>query len=139
MGKALDSSGFSSWIGLLVTNSSIQLNTYTLSIIGGVLGFLITFPASNTASAIVAAPLIAKIAKAAGVNPVAPVITTALACSISSAIPSTTPPMAIIYGSGKVNIKNMFKVGFLADVTRLLILVTTEPILVQLFLSLKGL
>ena len=86
-----------------------------------------------------AAPLIAKIAKAAGVNPVAPVITTALACSISSAIPSTTSPMAIIYGSGKVNIKNMFKAGFLADVTRLLILVTTEPILVQLFLSLKGL
>jgi len=139
MGKALDSSGFSSWIGLIVTNSSIQLNTYTLSIIGGVLGFLITFPASNTASAIVATPLIAKIAKAAGVNPVAPVITTALACSISSAIPSTTPPMAIIYGSGKVNIKNMFKAGFLADVTRLLFLIATEPILVQFFLSLKGL
>jgi len=33
----------------------------------------------------------------------------------------------------------MFKTGFLADVTRLLILIATEPILVQLFLSRKGL
>lgn len=139
MGKALDASGFSKWLTLLITNTGIELNLFTLSAIGAFVGFAITFPASNTASAMVSVPLVASIAKGAGLNPVSPVIATALACSISSAIPSTTPPMAIIYGSRKVDVKNMFKAGIISDVLRLVILVLTEPYLVSLLLQLKGL
>ncbi|MEM0495228.1 MAG: SLC13 family permease [Thermofilum sp.] len=138
MGKALEGGGFSRWLALLITNSGVELNTYTLSAIGAILGFAITFPASNTAAAVVSTPLVAAIAKGAGINPIAPVLATALACSISSAIPSTTPPMAIIYGSGKVSMKNMFKAGIVADLLRLAILILTLPFFAGLLLQLKA-
>lgn len=137
MGRALDGGGFSRWLALLITNSGIELNAYSLSAIGALVGFAITFPASNTAAAVVSTPLIAAIAKGAGINPIAPVIATALACSVSSAIPSTTPPMAIIYGSGKVSIKSMFKAGMIADLLRLAFLILTLPFFAGILVQLK--
>lgn len=136
MGAALDASGFSQWIALMISSTG-ALNTFTLSAVAALLGFLITFPASNTAAAIITTPLVASIAKGAGINPVAPVLSAALACSISSALPSTTPPMAIIYGSRKVRAATMFKVGILSDLLRLAFLVVTEPYLVSTLLALK--
>ncbi|AKG38347.1 hypothetical protein MA03_02370 [Infirmifilum uzonense] len=137
MGYALDSSGFSNWLALMISKLG-TLDIYSLSAVAALIGFAITFPASNTAAAIITVPLVASIAKGMGVNPAYPVITAALACSISSALPSTTPPMAIIYGSRKVKASNMFKVGMLADVVRLIILMATEPILVSILLNIKG-
>jgi len=136
MGKALDASGFSRWIALVISRAG-ALDTFTLSAVAALLGFLITFPASNTAAAMITAPLVASMAKGAGVNPVAPVLSAALACSISSALPSTTPPMAIVYGSRKVRAATMFKVGILSDLLRLAFLVVTEPYLVSTLLALK--
>lgn len=138
MGLALDSSGFSRWIALALSSSTV-LDVSSLTLIGALLGFLITFPASNTAAALVSVPLIASLAKGAGVNPVAPVLSTALACSISSALPSTTPPMAIVYGSRKVKISNMFKVGIVSDLLRLIALIAAEPHFVRVLLAFKGL
>jgi len=136
MGKALDASGFSRWIALVISRAG-ALDTFTLSAVAALLGFLITFPASNTAAAMITAPLVASMAEGAGVNPVAPVLSAALACSISSALPSTTPPMAIVYGSRKVRAATMFKVGILSDLLRLAFLVVTEPYLVSTLLALK--
>jgi sodium-dependent dicarboxylate transporter 2/3/5 len=65
------------------------------------------------------------------------VLSAALACSISSALPSTTPPMAIVYGSRKVRASTMFKVGIVADLLRLAVLVATEPYLVSILLAIK--
>ena len=109
-----------------------------ISAISAILGFLITYPASNTASSLIACPLAAALAQGAGVNPIPPVITAALASSISSALPSTTPPMAIVYGSGYVRLWTMFKVGMVSDVIRLVLLVLIEPYLANLLLMLKG-
>lgn len=138
MGAALDASGFSRWLALAIAGSG-ALDPFTLTAIAALLGFAITFPASNTAAAMVSVPLVASIAKGVGVNPVAPVLAAALACSISSALPSTTPPMAIVYGSGKVRMANMFKVGIVSDLLRLAVLVATEPYLAGALLRLKGL
>lgn len=103
------------------------------------LGFLITYPASNTASTVIAAPIASSISITAGINPLPAVIATALACSISSALPSTTPPMAIVYGSKKIKLINMFKVGMIADTLRLIVLLITIPYLSGVLLELKGL
>ena len=138
MGVALDASGFSKWLALAIAGLG-ALDSFTLTAIAALLGFAITFPASNTAAAMVSVPLVASIAKGVGVNPVAPVLAAALACSISSALPSTTPPMAIVYGSGKVKMANMFKVGIVSDLLRLAVLIATEPYLVSALLRLKGL
>ncbi|MEM2791256.1 MAG: SLC13 family permease [Thermofilaceae archaeon] len=138
MGLALDASGFSRWIALAISSLG-ALDAFSLSVIGALLGFLITFPASNTAAAMISVPLIASLARGAGINPVGPILSTALACSISSALPSTTPPMAIIYGSGKVRVSSMFKVGIVSDLLRLALLIATQPVLVNYLLTIKGL
>ena len=54
------------------------------------------------------------------------------ACSISSAIPSTTPPMAIVYSSRVVRISNMFKTGMTSDLIRLVLLIFLGPLLIDL-------
>ncbi|MEM4679955.1 MAG: SLC13 family permease, partial [Thermofilaceae archaeon] len=138
MGLALDASGFSRWIALMITSAG-NLDVYRLSVVGALLGFILTLPASNTAAAMISVPLVASLAKETGVNPAAPILSTALACSISSALPSTTPPMAIVYGSRKVKVSNMFKVGIVSDILRLAVLVAIGPQLTNLLLALKGL
>ncbi len=140
LGKGLDSSGFSLWLGeSIMSLTGNQLNVFTITFISAFLGFLITYPASNTASTVIAAPIASSISIAAGINPLPAVIATVLACSISSALPSTTPPMAIVYGSKKIKLINMFKLGMIADTLRLIVLLITIPYLSEFLLELKGL
>ena len=96
------------------------------------LGFALSYAASNTAAALISTPIAASLALGVGVSPVGPVIAAALACSISSAIPSTTPPMAIVYSSGFVKIWDMFRVGMVSDLLRLTALILTGPLFVGL-------
>ncbi|MEM3615736.1 MAG: DASS family sodium-coupled anion symporter [Candidatus Methanomethylicia archaeon] len=141
MSKALTGSGFSEWIAMLMSNfgSNWVGNVWVVSVLSAILAFSITYPASNTAAALIACPLAVSLSKSVGVNPMAAVISAALASSISSALPSTTPPMAIVYGSGYVKLWNMFKVGMISDILRLILLIILEPYLVDVLLRLKGL
>jgi len=139
LGKGLEASGFAKWIALAITNQSfIELNPWTLSVISAIMAFLITYPASNTASSLIACPIAASLSIGAGINPLPAVISAALAASISSALPSTTPPMAIVYGSKYIKLWNMFKVGMVADTIRLILLILIEPYLAIYLCQLKG-
>lgn len=141
MGRALEQSGFSEWLTLLITNLGGEWikNPWVISALSAFLGFLITYPASNTVSSLIVCPLAATLARGAGVNPIPAIISAALASSISSALPSTTPPMAIVYASRYVKSWNMFKVGMISDIIRLLLLIVLEPYLADLLLAVKGL
>ncbi|OGS42740.1 MAG: hypothetical protein A3K67_04995 [Euryarchaeota archaeon RBG_16_62_10] len=130
LGMGLEMSGFAGWLadevaGMLGANPS----AWMIFAASCVLGFVLTYAASNTAAALISCPIAATLALGAGISPVPPIIGAALACSISSAIPSTTPPMAIVYSSGYVKIWTMFKVGIISDLIRLAALVTIGPVL----------
>ncbi|MCD6369320.1 MAG: DASS family sodium-coupled anion symporter [Thermoproteales archaeon] len=141
MGKALEQSGFSQWLVLIITQLGGEWikNPWVISALSAFLGFLITYPASNTVSSLIACPLAATLARGAGINPIPAIISAALASSISSALPSTTPPMAIVYGSRYIKSWNMFKVGMISDLIRLVLLITLEPYLADILLMTKGL
>lgn len=62
-----------------------------------IMAFAISYAASNTASAVITCPIAATLAVGAGINPIPPVIAAGLACSVSTAISSITPPMAKSY------------------------------------------
>jgi sodium-dependent dicarboxylate transporter 2/3/5 len=53
---------------------------------------------------------------AAGVNPLPPAIGATLGASWGFMLPVSTPPNAIVYGSGMVPITKMIRAGFLFDV-----------------------
>ena len=135
LGAGLKMSGFADWLAIGLSSSlGANPSAWTIFAVSCFLGFILTYAASNTAAALIACPIAATLAFSAGVHPVPPIIGAALACSISSAIPSTTPPMAIVYSSGYVKIWNMFKVGVVSDALRLGVLVLIGPFLCDLII-----
>ena len=137
LGRGLDASGFSRWLAQIITEGGIA-SYWQLVAISAILGFVVTYPASNTASAWITTPIAASLAIQLGFNPVPAVLAAGLACSISSALPSTTPPMAIIYGSKYIKLWNMFKTGMISDMLRLTILIILTPYLGEYLCNLKG-
>ena len=133
LGLGIESSGLSSWIAMeLSSNFGSEFTSWSIFGMSAILGFIMSYGASNTASAVIVCPLAATLAIGAGLDPIPPILAAGLACSISSSIPSTTPPMAIIYSSRKVKISNMFKTGITSDLIRLAILLLIGPLLIGL-------
>jgi len=70
---------------------------------------------SNTAAANMVVPVIISLALAARLNPVPPALGAILGCSWGFLLPVSSPPNAIVYGSGMVPIVRMIRAGFLFD------------------------
>jgi solute carrier family 13 (sodium-dependent dicarboxylate transporter), member 2/3/5 len=133
LGLGIESSGLALWVGNQISASAgANLTAPSIFAISAILGFILSYAASNTASAVIACPIAASLAIGAGFSPIPPIIAAGLGASISSAIPSTTPPMAIIYSSRVVSILSMFKTGMISDLLRLAILIFIGPILIDL-------
>jgi sodium-dependent dicarboxylate transporter 2/3/5 len=136
LGLGIESSGLAAWIGTQIsTNTDTNITESSIFAISAIMGFVMSYAASNTASAVIMCPVAASLAVGAGFNPIPPIIAAGLAASISSAIPSTTPPMAIIYSSKLVSILNMFKTGIISDLLRMGILITLGPMLIGLIFA----
>ncbi|MEX0619415.1 MAG: SLC13 family permease [Pseudohongiellaceae bacterium] len=77
---------------------------------------------SNTATASMAIPIMASLAQAIEVSPLLLLIPTALAASCAFMLPVSTPPNAIVYGSGRVPILKMVKAGLWLDLLSVILL-----------------
>ena len=66
---------------------------------------------SNTATATMILPILAALSVAVGVHPMLLMVPAAMAANCAYMLPVGTPPNAIIFGSGKLSIKEMAKVG----------------------------
>jgi sodium-dependent dicarboxylate transporter 2/3/5 len=75
----------------------------------------LTEATSNTATATMLAPLAIASAHAAGVSPVPSAMAVALGASMAFMLPVSTPPNAIVYGSGCVPITAMARHGAVLD------------------------
>jgi sodium-dependent dicarboxylate transporter 2/3/5 len=80
-----------------------------------------TETASNTASTTMLVPVTIAVAAAAGVSAVPPALGVTLAASLAFMLPVSTPPNAIVYGSGRVSILSMARAGFLLDLVTLVV------------------
>ncbi len=79
------------------------------------IAMLVSETSSNTASANMVIPVMIALAQAAGVNPIAPAIGATLGASWGFMLPVSTPPNAIVYGSGMVPITSMIRAGIFFD------------------------
>ena len=131
LGLGIENSGLVEWMGAEISSNLVSdFTPWTLFAISSIMGFILSYSVSKTASAIIACPIATALAFDAGLNPILPIIAAALASSISSAIPSSTPPMAIIYSSKTVRIASMIKTGMISDLIRLGILIFLGLILI---------
>jgi di/tricarboxylate transporter len=51
-----------------------ELNSYSIFAASAIIGFVMSYSASNTASAVIACPIAATLAIGAGLNPIPPII-----------------------------------------------------------------
>ncbi len=72
---------------------------------------LLTELTSNTATAQLLMPVLSAVAEAIQVQPLALMLPATLAASCAFMFPVATPPNAIVFGSGKVKMADMLKVG----------------------------
>ena len=76
---------------------------------------LVSETTSNAASANMVVPVAIAVAKAAGVDPLGPALAACLGASMGFMLPVSTPPNAIVYGSGCVPLLKMVRHGLLLD------------------------
>jgi sodium-dependent dicarboxylate transporter 2/3/5 len=67
---------------------------------------------SNTATTATLIPILAAVAPALGLEPLALAVPAAIAASCAFMLPVATPPNAIVFGSGRVRILEMSRAGF---------------------------
>lgn len=77
---------------------------------------VLTEATSNTVTTTMLAPLAIAAAQAAGISPVPPTMALAIGASMAFMLPVSTPPNAIVYGSGAVKITAMVRHGLMLDV-----------------------
>ncbi len=77
---------------------------------------VLTELASNTAATSMLVPVLIAISHSANFSPVPPVLAACMAASLAFVLPVSTPPNAIIYGTGRVPILRMVQAGLLLDV-----------------------
>lgn len=80
------------------------------------IAIIVSETSSNTASANMVVPVMISLAQAAGVNPLPPAIGATIGASWGFMLPVSTPPNAIVYGSGMVPITKMIRAGIFFDI-----------------------
>jgi len=110
IGKFFISSGGGAASLSLITLLSVAFSVY------------LTELTSNTASANMIIPIIIAISKEASINPLLPVLGSAIGCSFAFMLPVATPPNAIIFGSGLVRLPQMMKFGFWLNIAGVILI-----------------
>ncbi|MCJ7682250.1 MAG: anion permease, partial [Candidatus Aminicenantes bacterium] len=74
------------------------------------------------ASANMVIPIIIAVSQAAQINPLPPVIGSAIGCSFAFMLPVATPPNAIVFGSGLIRLPDMMKTGLVLNIAGILLI-----------------
>jgi sodium-dependent dicarboxylate transporter 2/3/5 len=115
LGNLMFTTGLASFIGTSLVAASGAESLWAVTAMAIVLGIVMTEVASNTAAANMIVPVVISICQAGGLNPVPPAVGACIAASMAFMLPISTPPNAIVYGSGLVPITVMIRKGILLD------------------------
>ncbi|WP_414050571.1 SLC13 family permease [Macrococcus animalis] len=85
---------------------------------------------SNTATATMILPILAALALAINVHPLALMIPAAMGANCAFMLPVGTPPNAIVFGTGKVSIREMASTGFWLNLIACVIIVIAVYLIV---------
>jgi sodium-dependent dicarboxylate transporter 2/3/5 len=116
LGSLLSSTGLAERLGTSLSESLGVDSLFPITILAVVVAILISETTRNTASVGIVVPIIIPIALAADVNPVIPALAAVFGASYGFMLPVSTPPNAIVYGSGMVPITKMVRSGVVFDV-----------------------
>lgn len=135
LGTMAQSTGVARWVGEGLSSFGLARTGPGLLFCAIALAIVVSEFASNTACGTLLVPMVIAAAQAAGLDPVRPAIGVGLAATCGFIFPVSTPPNAIVFGTGKVPLRRMIEVGILLDVTSLVVvwggLMLLTPLLPQ--------
>jgi len=111
MAGVISSSGLAEWIAGSLGAAGTLPTLMLIAIVAGVIIFL-TEVTSNTATAAAFLPLLGALAMSQGVPPLLLTVPAAIAASCAFMMPVATPPNAIVFSSGHMQIADMIRAGF---------------------------
>lgn len=110
LAKGISESGLAKWLGEQLKMLD-GVHPLVIVIVITIFVLFLTEVTSNTATATMILPILAALSVAVGVHPMLLMVPAAMAANCAYMLPVGTPPNAIIFGSGKLSIKEMAKVG----------------------------
>jgi sodium-dependent dicarboxylate transporter 2/3/5 len=118
-GIALSDAMFKTGLAFLLSTSFIGSvgSSSPVLMLGAVtvLSVMLTEVASNTAVSTMLVPIVITLGRSVGADPVTLAVGCAIAASLAFMLPVSTPPNALVYGTGYVRIRDMVRGGVLLD------------------------
>ena len=111
LAKAFSTTGLAGYLGKLIVENTNDNPMWMMLSATGLMSFATEFT-SNTASTEMLLPIIGGVANQIQVHPLLLMIPVTLAASMAFMFPVATPPNAIVFGTGKLRVKDMLKTGF---------------------------
>ncbi|MCX7865587.1 MAG: DASS family sodium-coupled anion symporter [Limisphaera sp.] len=125
LGESVVSSGLGQWIGQQLAAAVPNPDPFTLTVLFTGIAVLLTETTSNTATANLVVPMALAVSEAAGVWPVPPALGACLGASLAFMLPVSTPPNALVYGSGWISLGTMLRHGLVTDLVGVVAVVAT--------------
>ncbi len=135
LGGLMYSTGLAERLARGLLGAAGEPGLWTITALATLCAVLVTETTSNTATASMVVPVAIAVAKAAGVSPLPPALGATLGASLAFMLPVSTPPNAIVYGSGRVPLLSMLRTGVWFDLLGFLVLL----LLLRLLCPLLGL
>src|SRR5919112_1179560 len=132
LGKLLSDTGLAKTIGNGVTSALGLTSLLGITLLATAVAILISETTSNTASVGIVVPIVIPIANAAGVEPLIPALAAIFGASYGFMLPVSTPPNAIVYGSGMIPITKMVRSGVVFDIIGAVLIMAGVTIMAQL-------
>ena len=114
LAKELENAGLLNMLGTFIASNSTKQPLLMIIIIATVSIFM-SEVMSNLAQVIVMAPVVTAIAVAMNIDPMMLGIPMTLAANSASMLPMGTPPNAIVFASGHIQLKDMLKAGLVLN------------------------
>ncbi len=111
LASGFEKTGLSVWLGELLAGVAALLPVALVVLAVVLFVTFLTEVTSNTATATVLLPVIGGLAVAMKLSPALLMLPATLAASCAFMLPVATPPNAIVYGSGRVTLRDMARAG----------------------------
>jgi len=134
LASALEKAGVMQLIGNWLAGFS-QSGGFVLVLLIVFISIFLSEMMSNVAQVIVLAPVMAALADALHLDPLLLGIPMTLAASAASMMPMGTPPNAIVFGSGYIQLKDMMKAGFVINIVSIIVITLFSWFVLPLIMS----
>lgn len=131
-GAMLETTGLAKTLGEGASKTFGVTSGLAITVFAVIVALIISETTSNTASAAVVVPIVIPLAVAIGVDPFVPALAATFGASFGFMLPVSTPPNAIVYGSGVVPITKMIKSGISFDILGAIAIILLLPAMVAL-------